>query len=91
MHKLAQWSVNNRVAVNLIMMFIIVAGLLTVVNMRREMFPQYALDMINVTVPYPGASPGEVEEGICIKIEEKIRASRTSSGPIPHRVKAAVR
>lgn len=73
MKKLAQWSVNNRVAVNLIMMFVIVAGLLTVVNMRREMFPQFALDMINVTVPYPGASPAEVEEGICIKIEEKIK------------------
>jgi len=73
MKKLAQWSVDNRVAVNLIMMFIIVAGLLTVVNMRREMFPQFALDMINVTVPYPGASPAEVEEGICIKIEEKIK------------------
>ena len=83
MKKLAQWSVNNRVAVNLIMMFIIVAGLLTVMNMRREMFPQFALDMINVSVPYPGASPAEVEEGICIKIEEKIKGieniSRTYS------------
>ena len=80
---LAQWSVNNRVAVNLIMMFIIVAGLLTVMNMRREMYPQFALDMINVSVPYPGASPAEVEEGICIKIEEKIKGieniSRTYS------------
>ncbi len=73
MNKLAQWSVNNRVTVNLIMMFIIVAGMLTVMNMRREMFPQFALDMINVSVPYPGASPAEVEEGICIKIEEKIK------------------
>ena len=68
---------------NLIMMFIIVAGLLTVTNMRREMFPQFALDMINISVPYPGASPAEVEEGICIKIEEKIKGieniSRTYS------------
>ena len=83
MKKLAQWSVNNRVAVNLVMVFIIVAGLLTVMNMRREMFPQFALDMINVSVPYPGASPAEVEEGICIKIEEKIKGieniSRTYS------------
>ncbi len=83
MKSLAQWSVNNRVAVNLIMMFIIVAGLLTVMNMRREMFPQFALDMINVSVVYPGASPAEVEEGICIKIEEKIKGieniSRTYS------------
>jgi Cu/Ag efflux pump CusA len=39
MKKLAQWSINNRVAVNLIMMFIIVAGLLTVTNMRRGNVP----------------------------------------------------
>jgi multidrug efflux pump subunit AcrB len=84
MQSLGKWSVNNRVTVNLIMIFIIVAGLLTVLRMRREMFPQFALDMINVRVVYPGASPEEVEEGICIKIEERIKGiegiSRTYSG-----------
>ncbi len=40
--------------------------------MRRELFPQFALDMIYISVAYPGSSPEEVEEGICIKIEEKI-------------------
>lgn len=74
MTRLAQWSINNRVTVNLIMVFIIVAGWMTVVNMRREIFPQFTLDMINVAVPYPGASPAEVEEGICIKIEEKLQS-----------------
>jgi hydrophobic/amphiphilic exporter-1 (mainly G- bacteria), HAE1 family len=73
MKALARWSVNNNVTVNLIMIFIIVAGLFTVLGMRREMFPQFALDMINVSVVYPGATPQEVEEGICIKIEEKIK------------------
>jgi HAE1 family hydrophobic/amphiphilic exporter-1 len=34
--------------------------------------PQFALDMIVVSVDYPGSSPEEVEEGICIKIEEQI-------------------
>ena len=73
MKSLARWSVNNSVSVNLIMVFIIMAGLFTVLGMRREMFPQFALDMINVSVVYPGASPQEVEEGICIKIEEQIK------------------
>jgi hydrophobic/amphiphilic exporter-1 (mainly G- bacteria), HAE1 family len=73
MKKLGNWSINNHVAVNLIMIFVVTAGLITVLNMRREMFPQFALDMINVTVIYPGATPSEVEEGICIKIEEKIK------------------
>ncbi len=83
MKALGKWSINNRVTVNLIMVFIILAGLLTVLKMRREMFPQFALDMINVSVLYPGSSPEEVEEGICIKIEEKIKGiegiSRTYS------------
>ena len=72
MKKLGKWSIKNHVTVNLVMVFIIVAGLVTVMKMRREMFPQFALDMIVVSVDYPGSSPEEVEEGICIKIEEQI-------------------
>ncbi|MGD9220682.1 MAG: efflux RND transporter permease subunit, partial [Desulfobacterales bacterium] len=72
MRALGRWSIKNHVTVNLIMVFIIVAGLVTVMKMRREMFPQFALDMIVISVDYPGSSPEEVEEGICIKIEEQI-------------------
>ncbi len=72
MKSLGKWSIRNGVTVNLIMIFIIVAGLFTVAKMRRELFPQFALDMIHVGVVYPGSSPEEVEEGICIKIEEEI-------------------
>jgi multidrug efflux pump subunit AcrB len=72
MKTLGNWSIKNNVTVNLVMVFIIVAGLFTVMKMRREMFPQFALDMIVVSVDYPGSSPEEVEEGICIKIEEQI-------------------
>ncbi|MEE9535860.1 MAG: efflux RND transporter permease subunit, partial [Desulfobacterales bacterium] len=72
MKKLGKWSIKNNVTVNLVMIFIIVAGVVTVMKMRREMFPQFALDMIFVSVAYPGSSPEEVEEGICIKIEEQI-------------------
>lgn len=73
MKALANWSINNRVAVNLIMTFVILAGLLTVMGMRREIYPQFALDMVNVWVPYPGATPKETEEGIVIKVEEQIK------------------
>jgi len=72
MRALGEWSLKNHVTVNLVMVFIIVSGLVTVMKMRREMFPQFALDMIVVNVVYPGSSPEEVEEGICIKIEEQI-------------------
>ena len=72
MRALGQWSIRNNVAINLIMVFIMVAGALKVLKMRREMFPQFSLDMIYISVVYPGSAPAEVEEGICIKIEEKI-------------------
>jgi len=74
MESLGRWSIKNRVTVNLIMIFIIVAGALTVMQMRRELNPQFVLDMINISVPYAGASPEEIEEGICVRIEEKIKS-----------------
>jgi multidrug efflux pump subunit AcrB len=72
MRSLGQWSIRNNVTINLIVIFIMVAGVLTMLKMRREMFPQFSLDMIYISVAYPGASPEEVEEGICIKVEEQI-------------------
>ncbi|MCG8636354.1 MAG: efflux RND transporter permease subunit [Desulfobacterales bacterium] len=74
MKGLGKWSVEHRVTVNLVMVFLIVAGFFTAVNMKREMFPQFSLDMIDISVTYPGASPEEVEEGICIKIEEQLKS-----------------
>ncbi|WP_457551349.1 efflux RND transporter permease subunit [Desulfobacula sp.] len=74
MKAFGKWSVEHRVSVNLIMIFLIVAGLYTVLNMKRELFPVFSLDMIDVGVTYPGASPEEVEEGICIKLEEQLKS-----------------
>ena len=42
--------------------------------MQRESFPEFELDRILVTVPYPGAAPAEVEQGIGQKIEEAVRS-----------------
>jgi HAE1 family hydrophobic/amphiphilic exporter-1 len=73
MKALGKWSVEHRVTVNLLMIFVIVAGMMVLLNMRREMFPQFSLDFIDINVSYPGATPQEVEEGICLKIEEQLK------------------
>lgn len=73
MKALGKWSVEHRVTVNLLMIFVIVAGMTVLMNMRREMFPQFSLDFIDINVSYPGATPQEVEEGICLKIEEQLK------------------
>ena len=41
-------------------------------NLRREIFPEFSSDMITIAVPYRGAAPEEVEEGVCVRIEEAI-------------------
>ena len=37
-----------------------------------ELFPDFDLDLVSISVAYPGAAPLEVEDGICKQIEEKI-------------------
>ena len=72
MKKLIQWSIKNSPAMNTLMIASLIVGLVCLLVMRREIFPEFELEIVLVTVPYPGASPEEIEEGICQKIEEKL-------------------
>ncbi|MBE3098198.1 MAG: efflux RND transporter permease subunit [Planctomycetes bacterium] len=67
------WMVRNRVTPNILMMVFIVGGLFFVAQIKQEVFPDFSEDIVNITVPYPGASPEEVERGIILVIEEAIR------------------
>ncbi len=68
------WMAGNSVAANLIMLVLLVGGfLMGYYNTRQEVFPEFSLDMVNVSVAYPGASPEEVENGIVVAIEEAIQ------------------
>jgi len=62
----------NTVFANIVLVLIFLAGYIATANMIRETFPEFSLDMITISVPYPGADPEEVEEGISRKIEEAI-------------------
>ncbi len=62
----------NTVFANIVLVLIFAAGYIATANMIRETFPEFSLDMIIISVPYPGADPEEVEEGISRKIEEAI-------------------
>ena len=67
------WFAANHVAANLMMFVIIVAGIISAFTIRKETQPEFELNMISVQVPYLGAGPEEVEEGVVIKIEEAIQ------------------
>jgi len=66
------WFVRNGVAANILMGIILVGGFASIRGIKMELFPNFDLDIITITVPYPGAAPMEVEEAICVPIEEKI-------------------
>jgi multidrug efflux pump subunit AcrB len=66
------WFARNSVAANLLMIFILLGGFLTISTINKQMFPQVNINWISYTAPYPGAAPQEVEEGITIKIEEAL-------------------
>jgi multidrug efflux pump subunit AcrB len=72
MKRAVEWMAKNHVAANLLMLFFVVGGLVIGFSTKQEIFPEIALDKIQVTVEYPGASPDEVEEGIILKIEDSL-------------------
>jgi multidrug efflux pump subunit AcrB len=67
------WMAGHSVASNLIMLMCIIGGFMMLGRIKQEVFPDLTLDMVSVTVPYPGASPEEVERGIILAIEENVR------------------
>ena len=76
MRGIIKWFVDNPVAANLLMMVLIVGGLISLSNMRQEEFPEVELEVVTVSVAYLGATPEEVEEGVCIRIEEALEGTQ---------------
>ena len=66
------YMARNGVAANLLMFFILAGGLFALRGLVQEVFPEVSLDRVNIAVPYPGATPDEIEESIIVKIEEQI-------------------
>ena len=67
------WFARNPVAANLLMVFLAMGGVLAALNIPYEVFPEVTLDRIQVEVAYLGAAPEEVEEAVCVRIEEAIQ------------------
>ena len=68
------WFATNHVAANLLMFLIIGGGIWGLIVVKKESFPEFNLGQITVSVPYLGAAPQEVEEGVVVKIEEAIES-----------------
>jgi multidrug efflux pump subunit AcrB len=74
MKRLIAWAITNAPGMNVLMIALMVVGGVSLWQMRREVFPAFELELVTITVPYPGATPQDSEEAICQKIEEAIRS-----------------
>ncbi|BBO71511.1 multidrug resistance protein [Desulfosarcina alkanivorans] len=67
------WMAGHSVAANLLMVVFLVGGLIYAGQIKKEVFPDFELDYVTISVPYPGASPEEVERGVVLAVEEAVQ------------------
>lgn len=67
------WMAHNSVAANILLIVFMAGGVLKLMSMKQEIFPEFQLDLVTITVSFPQASPEEVEAGVILPIEETVR------------------
>jgi multidrug efflux pump subunit AcrB len=72
MEKAIYWFSKNHVAANFLMVAVMIMGLATWGDLKKEIFPETSVDVVLVRIPYPNATPEEVERGVCVPVEEAV-------------------
>ncbi|MDH3867369.1 MAG: efflux RND transporter permease subunit, partial [Desulfobulbaceae bacterium] len=67
------WMAGRSVTANLLMLVLLIGGLVMGQNISKDVFPDFELDRVSISLIYPGASPEEVERGTILAVEEAIQ------------------
>ena len=67
------FMVRNDIVVSIVMLFLAIGGLIAFFRLPQEVLPEASLSRIQVLVPYPGATPADIEESVVRRIEEQIK------------------
>jgi len=70
--KLVKYFLDNKIAVNVFVLGLLLLGMISVRNIPREGMPGIDLNQVQVTTTYPGASPEDVELNVTMPLEEEI-------------------
>ncbi len=65
---------NHRVAANLLMVMMLLAGVIALKKLNIQFFPNFDLDRISVSASWSGASAEDIESGITIPLEQRLRS-----------------
>ena len=74
MNTIFRFFVERALMVNLISIFLMSVGIYAIFDINREAFPNVNLDKIRIDIPYPGASPSEIERLVITPIEQELKA-----------------
>jgi multidrug efflux pump subunit AcrB len=67
------WMAGRSVTANLLMLVLLIGGFVMAQNIGKDVFPDFELDLVRISLIYPGASPEEVERGTILAVEEAIQ------------------
>ena len=73
MKAIANFSVKHSLFVNLLSVFLVIAGLFSMFYLRREAFPEVSFDRATVSTIYRGATPEEVERLVTTPLEKELK------------------
>ena len=72
MQRILEYFVKNKLLVNIIVIAVVMFGVYCVLHLQQDVMPQADLDMMRVTVTYPGASPSDVELNAIVPVEREV-------------------
>lgn len=72
MNPVIRWLAEHPLAVNLAAILIVALGTLTAVQLPQQTFPEFSLDVVSISVAYPGASAAEIQDSIVRPIEDQL-------------------
>lgn len=72
MNALIAWFARNHIGANMLLIVTLILGVITAYKIPKEIIPDVSLDNILISAAYPGASPSDVEEAVCVRLENAI-------------------
>ena len=69
-----RWFAGHPTASNLFLVVLLAAGIFAAPTLLRETFPDYSPTEASITIAYRGASATDVEDAICLRVNEALRS-----------------
>lgn len=74
MSNFIRFFIDRPKVVNLLMLFIILAGVINMYRTQNQGYPSVDFGVVNITTVYPGAAPEDVEVRVTSKIEDELKS-----------------